>query len=138
MVPCVACTFLTTRDTCYHRVKAIIIKPYAAMQMLMPGDATTRRKRAPATRENRLKFSNSEKLQLLPNPIQRHIHWKKKKKVHIEKRASKLCIRKPAAKNCVEHFHWKSCLAQPDCQSTSNVNVPLTATVRLSVAGWGP
>lgn len=32
----------------------------------------------------------------------------------------------------------QACLAQPDCQSTSNVNVPLTATVRLSVAGWGP
>lgn len=53
----------------------------------------------------------------------------------MEKRASKLHVKKPAAQSCVEHFYWTACLAQPDCQKTSNVNVPLTAAVRLSLVG---
>lgn len=32
----------------------------------------------------------------------------------------------------MEPVHWEA------CQSTSNVNVPLTATAKLSAAGWGP
>lgn len=31
----------------------------------------------------------------------------------------------------MEPFHWGA------CQSTSRVNVPLTATAKLSAAGWG-
>lgn len=42
-----------------------------------------------------------------------------------------LCTRESAARSCVEHFQWEA------CQSTFNVNVPLTIA-RLSVAGWGP
>lgn len=53
-------------------------------------------------------------------------------KIHMEKIPGKLCTRESAARSCVEHFQWEA------CQSTFNVNVPLTATARLSVAGWGP
>lgn len=103
----------------------------------MPGDTTKKKANTPATREKtQVQLFGETSASAKPNSASHPLL--EKKKVHIEKRASKLCIRKPAAKSCVEHFHWEACLAQPDCQSTSNVNVPLTATVRLSVAGWGP